>query len=76
MCLCPCVTLRLTEPAHYATQGHILELTFQYTCVSTDPVWFAFYYPFTYEDDQQYLGQLEAKYVSPSASTNAPFTSC
>jgi hypothetical protein len=59
---CMMVACRLQQPSHFVIQSNgELTLTFEYTFISSADVEFAFYYPFSYSDDQALLDSIDAR---------------
>jgi hypothetical protein len=61
---------RLHEPCDFSVKSNLdLQLTFQYTFVASAPVFFAFYYPFSYSDCQRLLENIDRALPSIGATT-------
>lgn len=62
---------RLRQPSTFCFESDVLQLDFCYTPVSSDDVYFAFFYPFTYTDEQRILDRVASKHQFRRATVSS-----
>lgn len=68
----PFTSARLEGGSTYSVSEQVLQIDFTYTFLSSSPVFFAFYYPFPYDDAVRLLDVLEKKYSGRSRARVSP----